>query len=144
MMAQFPEIKVPRPDELDFEFYQAVVKAGALHVQRCNACGTWTHPARYYCPNCSSGDYSFAAASGRATVYSYTVSHMSVEPQWQALVPYVTIVAELEEGPRLVATAKDISADKVEIGMPIHIVPEAKSPDFAVFWAERAQGAVDE
>ena len=143
-MTGFPEIKVPRPDELDLEFYQAVVKAGALHVQRCNACGTWTHPARYYCPNCSSGKYSFAAASGRATVYSYTVSHMSVEPQWQALVPYVTIVAELEEGPRLVATAKNIPADKVEIGMPIHIVPETKSPDFAVFWAERAQGAVDE
>lgn len=139
-MTGFPEIKVPRPDELDLEFYQAVVKAGALHVQRCNACGTWTHPARYYCPNCSSGDYSFAAASARATVYSYTVSHMSVEPQWQALVPYVTIVAELEEGPRLVATAKDIPADKVAIGMPIRIVPETKSPDFAVFWAERAQG----
>lgn len=143
-MTGFPEIKVPRPDELDLEFYQAVVKAGALHVQRCNACGTWTHPARYYCPNCSSGDYSFAAASGRATVYSYTVSHMSVEPQWQALVPYVTIVAELEEGPRLVATAKNIPADKVEIGMPIRIVTETKSPDFAVFWAERAQGDVDE
>ena len=139
-MMDFPEIKVPRPDELDLEFYQAVVKAGALHVQRCNACGTWTHPARYYCPNCSSGDYSFAAASGRATVYSYTVSHMSVEPQWQALVPYVTIVAELEEGPRLVAAAKDIPPDKVAIGMPIRIVPETKSPDFAVFLAERAQG----
>ena len=139
-MTGFPEIKVPRPDELDLEFYQAVVKAGALHVQHCNICGTWTHPARYYCPNCSSGDYSFAAASGRATVYSYTVSHMSVEPQWQALVPYVTIVAELEEGPRLVATARDIPADKVAIGMPIRIVPETKSPDFAVFWAERAQG----
>ena len=139
-MTDFPEIKVPRPDELDLEFYQAVVKAGALHVQHCNTCGTWTHPARYYCPNCSSGDYSFAAASGRATVYSYTVSHMSVEPQWQALVPYVTIVAELEEGPRLVATAKDIPADKVAIGMPIRIVPQTKSPDFAVFWAERAQG----
>jgi uncharacterized OB-fold protein len=65
---------------------------------------------------------------------------MSVEPQWQALVPYVTIVAELEEGPRLVATARDIPADKVAIGMPIRIVPQTKSPDFAVFWAERAQG----
>ena len=91
-MTGFPEIKVPRPDELDAEFYQAVVKAGALSLQRCDECGTWTHPARYYCPNCSSGKYSFVPASGRATVYSYTVSHMSVEPAWQALVPYVTIL----------------------------------------------------
>jgi uncharacterized OB-fold protein len=139
-MTDFPEIKVPRPDELDLAFFQAVAKAGALHVQRCNACGTWTHPARYYCPNCSSGDYSFAPASGRATVYSYTVSHMSVEPGWQALVPYVTIVAELEEGPRLVTTAKGIRPDEVAIGMPVRIVTETKSPDFAIFRAERAKG----
>ena len=139
-MTDFPEIKVPRPDELDLEFFQVVAKAGALHVQRCNACGTWRHPPRYYCPNCSSGDYSFAAASGRAKVYSYTVSHMSVEPAWQALVPYVTIVAELEEGPRLVTTAKGIRPDEVAIGMPVRIVTETKSPDFAIFRAERATG----
>ena len=78
----------------------ATVKAGAVHVQRCNACGKSRHPATYYCPQCASGDFSFAAVSGRAKVYSYTVSHMSVEPQWQARVPYVTIVAELDEGPR--------------------------------------------
>ena len=138
-MTDFPEIKVPRPDELDLEFFQAVVKAGALHIQRCNACSTWRHPATYNCPKCTSGDYSFAAPSGRATVYSYTVSHMSVEPQWQALVPYVTIVAELEEGPRLVATAKDIAADEVAIGMPLRVVAEAKSPDFAVFLVEHAE-----
>ena len=139
-MTDFPEIKVPRPDELDVEFYQAIVKGGVLHVQRCKACGKSRHPATYYCPQCASGDYSFAAVSGRAKIDSYTVSHMSVEPQWQARVPYVTIVAELEEGPRLVATARDIAADKVAIGMPIRIVTETKSPDFAVFWAERAQG----
>ena len=143
-MTDFPEFKVPRPDELDLEFYQAVVKAGVLHVQRCNACGTWRHPATYYCPQCASGDYSFAAASGRAKVYSYTVSHMSVEPQWQARAPYVTIVAELEEGPRLIATARDIPANKVAIGMPIRIVPETKSPDFAVFWARACKETRDE
>ncbi len=139
-MTASPHTMIPRPDELDLEFYRAVAKAGALHVQRCNACGTWTHPARYYCPKCSSDEFAFAPASGRAAVYSYTVSHMSVEPAWQPFVPYVTIVAELEEGPRLIATAKNIQPDEVEIGMPIHIVTETKSPDFAIFWAERAEG----
>jgi uncharacterized protein len=143
-MKAFPEIKIPRPDELDLLFYQAVAKTGALHVQRCSACGTWTHPARYYCPKCSSGDFAFAPASGRATVYSYTVSHMSVEPAWQAVVPYVTIVAELEEGPRIIATAKNIRPDEVVIGMPLRIVTETKSPDFAIFWAERVEGKSNE
>jgi uncharacterized OB-fold protein len=134
-----PHVMIPKPDELDLKFYQAVAKAGALHVQRCDACGTWTHPARYYCPKCSSGDFTFAPASGRATVYSYTVSHMSVEPTWQAVVPYVTIVAELAEGPRLVASAKSIRPNEVVLGMPIHLVTETKSPDFAIFWAERVE-----
>ena len=35
-------------------------------------------------------------------------THGDIEPSWQAVVPYVTIVAELEEGPRLVATAKEL------------------------------------
>ncbi len=137
-MSDAREAKQPRPNELDLEFYKAVAKDGKLHIQRCHACGTWTHPARYYCPKCASGDFSFTPASGRATVYSYTVSHMSVEPQWQARVPYLTIVAELDEGPRLVASAKDIKRDDVAIGMPIRITCEVKSPEFALFWAERA------
>lgn len=138
-MTASPHTMIPRPDELDLEFYRAVVKADALRIQRCDACGTWTHPARYYCPKCFSGDFAFAPTSGRATVYSYTVSHMTVEPAWQPFVPYVTIVAELEEGPRLIATAKNIRPDEVAIGMPLRIVTENKSADFAIFWAERAE-----
>ena len=137
-MSDSPHVMIPKPDELDLEFYQAVVNAGALRIQHCKACGTWTHPARYYCPQCSSGDFEFAAPSGRATVYSWTVSHFSVEPAWQPFVPYVSIVAELAEGPRLVATARNIRPEEVGIGMPIRIVPETKSPDFAIFWAEPA------
>jgi uncharacterized OB-fold protein len=110
-MTSSPHAMIPRPDELDLEFYRAVVKAGALRIQRCEVCGTWTHPARYYCPKCSSADFTFASTSGRVTIYSYTVSHVSAEPAWQAFLPYVTVVAELEEGPRLVGTARGILPD---------------------------------
>jgi uncharacterized OB-fold protein len=131
-----PHVLIPRPDELDVEFYQATVAAGQLCIQRCTACGNWTHPARYYCPECSSPDFAFPPVSGRATVYSWTVSYFSVEPSWKAHLPYVTVVAELEEGPRIVASARGIASDAITLGMPIRIVSEAKSPDFAVFWAE--------
>ena len=131
-----PHVLVPRPDELDVEFYRATVAAGRLCIQRCAACGSWTHPARYYCPECSSPDFAFPPVSGRAKVYSWTVSHFSVEPSWKAHLPYVTIVAELEEGPRIVASARGIAPNDIALGMPIRIVSETKSPDFAVFWAE--------
>ena len=70
---------IPKPDELDLDFYQAVVKAGQLCLQRCSDCGGFTHPPRYYCPLCSSGAFTFPPVSGNGKVYSYTVSHMSVE-----------------------------------------------------------------
>lgn len=135
-----PHTMVPRPDELDAEFYKATVAANALCIQRCQECGTWTHPARYYCPNCFSGKFSFERVSGRATIYSYTVTHFTVEPAWKHFLPYVTIVAELEEGPRIVASAKGIAPERVEMGASVRIVTETKSPEFAIFWAERSEG----
>jgi uncharacterized OB-fold protein len=135
-----PQPSIPRPDELNLDFYRAIVAANKLCIQRCTDCGTWTHPARYYCPSCSSPEFSFEETSGRATVHSYTVSHYSVEAAWKPLLPYVTIVAELQEGPRIVAAARDIAPDVVAIGMPLQIVTENKSADFAFFWAAQDTG----
>ena len=59
---------VPQPEELDREFYRATVAAGALCMQHCKQCGTWTHPARYYCPQCSSDEFSFDRVSGDAAL----------------------------------------------------------------------------
>ena len=127
---------VPQPEELDREFYKATVAAGSLCMQHCKQCGTWTHPARYYCPKCSSGEFSFDPVSGVAKVYSYTVSHVTAEPAWKDLVPYITIVAELSEGPRIVAAADGFTADSVAIGQSVRIVTEKKTDDFAFFWAQ--------
>jgi len=129
---------IPQPEELDREFYRATVTAGALCVQHCSRCGTWTHPARYYCPNCSSGEFTFDKVSGRASVYSYTVSHVSAESAWKDLVPYISIVAELAEGPRIVAAADGLKADSVAIGQSLRIITENKTDDFAFFWAQPA------
>ena len=137
-MSTSPHVMIPKPDELDLDFYQAVVKAGQLCLQRCSDCGGFTHPPRYYCPLCSSGAFTFPPVSGNGKVYSYTVSHMSVEPAWQAHLPYLTLVVGLDEGPRVVVSARNIKPDDVRIGMPVRVVTEVKSDGFAIFWAEPA------
>ncbi len=137
-MSASPHVMIPKPDELDLEFYLAVVKAGVLCLQQCSACSAHTHPPRYYCPRCSAGAFTFVPVSGRGTVYSYTVSHVSVEPAWQPFLPYLTLVVELAEGPRIVATARHLRAQDVRLGMPVRVVTENKSPEFAIFWAEPA------
>ena len=130
---------VPQPEELDREFYRATVAAGALCIQHCKQCGTWTHPARYYCPTCSSGEFSFDQVSGDAFVYSYTVSHVTAESAWTDRVPYLSIVAELAEGPRIVAAADGVDVQSVAIGQRLRIVTENRTEDFAFFLAQPSQ-----
>lgn len=130
---------VPQPEELDREFYRATVSAGTLCIQHCGQCGAWTHPARYYCPKCSSNEFTFDKVSGDARVYSYTVSYVSAEPAWKDFVPYITIVAELAEGPRVVAAAAGFSPDTVALDQPLRIVIENKTDDFAFLWARSAK-----
>ncbi|MGE0232599.1 MAG: Zn-ribbon domain-containing OB-fold protein [Flavobacteriaceae bacterium] len=138
-MSSSVKIKLPQPDDLDAVFYETVAKTGKLCIQHCGDCGTWTHPARYYCPECASENLAFEAVSGEATAHSFTVSHFTVEPAWKDLVPYVTIVAELKEGPRVIARTK-MGADDISIDMPIKLDVEVLAPEFSYVWASKAEG----
>jgi uncharacterized protein len=140
MMTAKHNVKTPQPDDLDLKFYQAIADAGVLCIQQCGECGQRTHPARYYCPVCSSERFSFTPVSGRATVHSYTVSHFSVESGWKDRVPYVTIVAELAEGPRVIARTSSIAPTSITIGMPIALRVEVIAPEFSYVWADPAEG----
>jgi uncharacterized OB-fold protein len=124
-----------QPDDLDLAFYQATAEAGTLCLQHCEDCGTWTHPARYYCPTCSSENFAFRPVSGEAEVHSHTVSHFSVESAWRDRVPYVSIVAETKEGPRVVART-DMAPDAARIGTPIWLRTEVIDAEFSYVWAE--------
>jgi len=126
---------IPRPTELDLEFFQAAVRAGGLHVQRCEDCGDAHHPPRMYCPKCFSPRYEFTPST-RGSVYSHTVSHYTAEKAWKDLVPYATIVVELADGPRVVGTARGIGLDELKIGLPVRVVTEAVTEDFAYLWVE--------
>jgi uncharacterized OB-fold protein len=126
-----------QPDDLDLEFYKAICKTGRLCLQQCDDCGAWTHPARYYCPHCSSGKFSFKPVSGKAEVHSWTISHFSVEPGWKDEVPYISIVAETAEGPRLIARTK-MAAEILRIGLPLQLSVEVIDPEFSYVWADPA------
>ena len=131
------ERKPPRPDELAQEFYAAALAQGGLCLQTCSSCGQRSHPPRTYCPQCFSAEQTFEPVSGRGTVYSFTVSHYSVEPFWKERLPYTTVVVELAEGPRVVAAGRGWEGP-LELGAPVSVVVEPLSEDFAFLWAEPA------
>jgi uncharacterized OB-fold protein len=128
--------QIPRPNDLDLEFFRAATSDGELHVQKCTECSDFHHPPRLYCPRCFAGTFVFEAVSGRGTVYSHTVSHYTTEKAWKAEVPWATIVVELEEGPRIVGTARGIDLADIVIGLPVQVVTETVNEDFAYMWVE--------
>ncbi len=61
-------------------------------------------------------------ASGRGTVYSFTVDRRGTAPAFRAKVPYVIAIIELEEGPRMTSNIVDCPIEDVKIGMPVQAV----------------------
>ena len=129
---------VPKPEWLVLDWHRACIEAGALTLQRCDACGTWRNPPRRFCAECASPASSFELVAGTGTVRSLAVSHRSLDPGWNAEVPFATLVVELEEGPRVLAATKTAPGD-VAIGMPVRCSVERRSEDFALVWAQPAR-----
>lgn len=124
---------IGKPDDLNLELFQTIVSSGQMRLQRCDRCSRYSHPPRMYCGNCFSGDYSYPEISGAGSVYSYTISHHTAEPAWQDELPYLTVVVELDEGPRVVGAATLADPATVRIGQRVHVVPEKRTDDFAYF-----------
>jgi hypothetical protein len=61
-------------------------------------------------------------ASGRGTVYTFTVVHRSAVEGFRDALPYVVAYIELEEGPRVLTNIVDCDPASVVVGMPVTVV----------------------
>lgn len=61
-------------------------------------------------------------ASGRGTLYSWTVVERTVHPQFAALVPFTIALVALEEGVRVTSWLVDVPADQIRCDMPLKVV----------------------
>jgi uncharacterized OB-fold protein len=107
---------VPGPDTAA---WWQLLRDGTLTVQICAACGEAQSYPRSACAACTSDRVELRPASGRATVYSFTVVWRAPEPSMP--VPYVLALVDLEEGPRLLTRLEDIAPAAVRIGMPVRL-----------------------
>ncbi len=110
----------PRPSEDSAAFWEATAE-GRLLLQRCAACGHTIFYPRVNCSACGSTDLSAIEASGRGTVYTYTIARRPTHPAFAEACPYVVAVVELEEGPRLTTNIVGCDPDDVTIGMPVDL-----------------------
>ncbi|MBG0854481.1 OB-fold domain-containing protein [Streptomyces spinoverrucosus] len=91
---------VPETDAFTRTYWDAAAR-GRLLVRRCGACGRAHHYPREFCPHCWSEDVTWEEASGRATLYTWSVVHRNDLPPFGERTPYVAAVVDLAEGPRM-------------------------------------------
>jgi len=134
-MAGSPRKYVPETEGLNQEFFLQAAN-GTLHLQRCDECGTYRHPPRFYCQSCFSPAWHWEPSTGLGKVASWVTTHFTIDRGWVDDLPYTTIVVQLDEGPRLLGAMRDLTVDDLRLGLPVKVVGEAKRDDFVFFWVE--------
>ncbi len=123
----------PRPTlRGEEEPFYAAAADGRLVIQRCPSCMRAVFYPRTLCPHCHDGTPEWIDASGRGAVYSFSVLHRAGAPGFDAEVPYVVALVDLDEGVRLMANVVSVSPERVEIGMPVSVTFESREDGFTV------------
>jgi hypothetical protein len=74
----------------------------------------------------------FVEASGRGTVYSFTVIRQNYARPFRDWIPYVVALVDLEEGPRLMTNLVDVDPEAVQVGMAVRATFEAVAEDAGI------------
>lgn len=92
--------------------FQAAAEQGRFVIPRCQHCQQAHWYPRALCPFCFSPDIQWEPASGRGTVYTYTVMR-------RAKPAYAVGYVQLEEGPTLMTNLVGCDFGELRIGMPV-------------------------
>ncbi|NGO08471.1 Zn-ribbon domain-containing OB-fold protein [Streptomyces sp. HC44] len=111
---------VPEVDAFTRPYWGAAAR-GQLLVRRCEECGRAHHYPREFCPHCWSEDVAWEQASGRATLYTWSVVHRNDLPPFGERTPYVAAVVDLAEGPRMMTEVVECEADALRVGMGLEV-----------------------
>lgn len=124
---------VPAPDADERPFYEAAGR-GELTYQRCPGCGHAQFYPRPLCTSCA-GEPEWVAASGRGTVFTFTVVRQNHAPPFRDELPYVVALVELEEGVRMVGNVTGCAPAEVHVGMAVEAYAVEFEDGLAVpFW----------
>jgi uncharacterized OB-fold protein len=108
--------KIPAPIVTsETETFWNAARERRFVVPTCSACGKAHWYPRAICPFCSSERVQWRNASGRGTIYTFSVMRRAKEPY---AIAYVT----LAEGPTMMTNLVDCDFDKLSIGQAVSLV----------------------
>ena len=122
---------LPTPDAETQPFWDAA-REGRLLIRRCEDCGAAHFYPRPFCPRCWSGRVEWIEATGRATLYTWSVVHQNDLPPFPERVPYVAAMVDLEEGPRMITNVVGCDFDDLAFGMALEVEFRPVSDDATI------------
>lgn len=127
MSVQQRAIPAPQSTPEIQPFFDAAAQ-GRLLIKRCGACGEAHHYPRALCPFCFSDRTEWVPASGRGTIYSYSVMR-------RVPVPFAIAYVTLEEGVTMMTNIVNCDLDAIRIGQPVKVVfkPTEGGPPVPMF-----------
>ena len=126
-----PQQALPRLDEESRGWFEGLARH-ELWLERCGSCGTIRFYPRAVCTVCLSSEVMWERASGRGTVYTFTVTYQNQAPGFREMLPYVYAIVELAEGVRMPTNVVGCPPDAVRIGMPVEVVFEDVAPEITL------------
>jgi uncharacterized OB-fold protein len=124
-----PERKIPAPEANPETkpFWDAAAE-GRLLIKKCVTCGQVHFYPRAICPFCGSDKTEWVTASGRGTVYSYSVMR-------RVPIPYALAYVTLEEGVSMMTNIVDCDLDAIRIGQRVTVAfkPSEGGPPVPMF-----------
>jgi uncharacterized OB-fold protein len=117
----------PEPT-VDTQKYWAAAGERKLMIGKCRSCGELHFYPRTRCPKCLSAETELVQASGKGTIYSYSVMR-------RAKIPYAIAYVALEEGVTMMTNIVGTDLDRIEVGMPVRVAfqPSANGTFVPVF-----------
>jgi uncharacterized OB-fold protein len=110
------ERKISAPAvNLETQHFWDAAADGKLLIKKCTACGEPHFYPRTHCPFCFSDKTEWVEASGKGTVYTYSVMR-------RAPIPYAIAYVTLAEGPTMMTNIVDCDLDSIKIGQAVRLV----------------------
>ena len=105
---------------------------GRLVIQRCRDCGAYQFYPRGVCTACGSAELDWVDAAGGGSLKSWTLIRRAVSAAFEADVPYVVALVELDEGPTMMANLNTRTPESLVMGQRVRVTFEPRGPDLCV------------
>ena len=135
-----PEWNKPLPTVVgETRAYWDACRRGQLLIQRCDKCEEYQFYPRGICAHCWSENPAWVQASGKGTVWTYTVTYQNRTTGFDQG-PYVLALVELEEGVRMFTNIVGCDPNEVTIGMPVEVTFERATDQISIPYFKPASG----